>query len=139
MGYRSEVRSCVYGDGEKVKEFLALDQVKNGANAGTKLFKEWGDDTYKYVNQDWPVWIEGQQQTSTRAITIFDMHLHDVKWYDGYDSIEAWTRFLNDAEEYGLCWEFVRIGEDSSDVDYLQSDECDNLLSPESYINCQYE
>jgi len=68
-----------------------------------------------------------------------------VKWYDDYEDVKAFDEFkrkygaLIDAQENGKKWkfEFVRIGEDTNDVEQEQHDSS-YVLSVSRRIEADY-
>ena len=107
MGYRSEVKSVIYGEPSKVDAFLKeheaeYNQVK--ADFGETISIK-GSDFRKYIYLD----------------------IDYVKWYDEFEDVQRWHDYLHLAEASGLCFEFVRVGE-SSEGDIEQIYGGDNNL-----------
>jgi hypothetical protein len=48
---------------------------------------------------------------------VLFLDFDEVKWYDSFPEVIAWKAFLAKAEESGMYYEFVRLGEDDSDVE----------------------
>jgi len=91
MGYRSEVKSVIYGEPSKVDAFLKeheaeFDQVLKDFGVCISIK---GSDFRKYVY----------------------LNVDYVKWYDEYEDVQRWHEFLEAAQKFGLCIEFVRVGE----------------------------
>jgi hypothetical protein len=100
MGYRSQVECCIYGEEKDRAQFLLKE-----AELIQKVIEDWlGWDGALELNKD------------DRVLTL---SVTEVKWYDGYEHIDRWEDVLTAAskEEYNLCWEFIRVGEESDDVD----------------------
>lgn len=108
MGYRSEVKSLVYGDTEPMAKFI----VDN-----TELLEALQDD----FNDDIQT-IEKPMQT------FILLTLDYAKWYESYSDVSRWMALLNLADEAGLMYEFVRVGEESGDIEYMNSPECEHIL-----------
>jgi len=119
MGYRSEVAMLVYGPPEKVAAFDLWVTIK-------------GKDKYKdFV-------LDGQELFTKH---ILDEKCHgrqytqnEIKWYDDGEAFQ--NEIADIAEEAGLCYEFVRIGEESGDIEtnYL-GDGVQYYLGSCSYIS----
>ena len=108
MGYRSDVRCAIYGTKEIIETIKAAEKLKDEGDV-LELFKEYitewdtpTGDAYLYLKYD------------------------DVKWYDSYEDVIAWTKFMDsiieligddDTNVGDLCMEFVRIGEENGDID----------------------
>lgn len=107
MGYRSEVKSVIYGEPFKVDMFLNEHEAEYN-----QVLEDFGGDIY----------IKG---SDTRKFIYLDIDY--VKWYDEYEEVQRWHDFLNLAEASGLCFEFVRVGE-SSEGDIEQIYGGDNNL-----------
>ena len=93
MGYRSEVKSIIYGDATKVEDFLR-------DNA----------ETFNQLKEDFPTELS-RFTRDTRLFIYLDCNYS--KWYDEYEDVQRWHDFIEKAAEAGLCTEFVRIGEAS--------------------------
>lgn len=46
--------------------------------------------------------------------------IEGVKWYDGYEEVDRITDFLQELEKKGHPYSFLRIGEDSEDVERVE-------------------
>lgn len=105
MGYRSEVASIIYGDADKVRALLAAARLQ-----GNEALKELED----YI----------EIKTNEHRLEV-ELKLEDVKWYADFPFVQGWERLCSEAESMGLQWEFMRSGEDSSDIDHFHSDNHD--------------
>lgn len=100
MGYRSEVHLAVY---TKTKDdFVAAFtrwRLDNGVD-----FTEWTmwDHTDTVDNDD------------VFGFLFWDEH---TKWYGGYPDVEEVEATMKELPDYGFCVEFVRVGEESGDVE----------------------
>jgi len=117
MGYRSEVKSIIYGTEDEMREF-----------------KEACFDLYNQVREEYA--------TEVRTFTIKDkafiyLDADYTKWYDEYEEVQHWNDLLDMAREAGLNTEFVRIGESSEgdiEVDYTGDDNL-SYLTPRCTID----
>ena len=115
MGYRSEVTAAFY-----------VHKIHEHDWPTLKLF----------VDENFPEELRGgleERKTDTHHGYIFcEM---DVKWYDSYPEVVAFNRFVSnfleiaDGEnDIGWAYEFVRIGEDVSDIEETASDGASYVL-----------
>lgn len=115
MGYRSEVKSLVYGEPKEVDAFLneneeLIANLKNDFRGGLTI-------------------IENPKHK------LIYLSLSYVKWYDSYEDVKRWNSLLSLAIEADLKTEFVRIGEDSEgDIESDYSDDCAFYLQTECRI-----
>ena len=109
MGYRSSVKACVYGEAEKVELYIVKHKMECADKTIFKLFNELNgveDDepTIKIIERKMLDWndkpAEGQKR-KTILYKIVDLELDDVKWYDDYEDVMAWHKFMEEAEEFG--------------------------------------
>jgi hypothetical protein len=116
MGYRSDVAGAITGDKEIIEAIIARLKL-------TPLEIE-------------NYWID----CFTFEAERIKFEIHDLKWYEGYSTVDEFLKWYkgieemyNDSEEHddpkkSLCGKFVRIGEESDDNveeyfgdDYLDS------------------
>jgi hypothetical protein len=95
MGYRSEVRSVIYGEPKVVDQFLEDFSVDFEIVKGDSDLEIVSHDDYKVI------------------------HLHNdyCKWYDDYPVVQKWNDLMKKSQDFGLNYEFIRIGEDSDDME----------------------
>ena len=124
MGYRSQVRSVIYGNPEIVNTLLVKTKLMDNT-----VFKEFKDNIRVDVLE---------------KIKFIELVGEEWKWYDDFKEVKAWQQLLNDANELGLATEFVRVGEESGDIETIQNDgdgdeghECEYVLSTYTTI-CSY-
>jgi hypothetical protein len=118
MGYRSEVKSIVYGDKDLMDEFI---------KENTDLIEALEDD------------FAGHIEIIEKPVETFVyLNLDYAKWYESYSDVSRWLNLLKLANDAGLKFEFVRVGEEASVVEYNHSNgaECDYLLSVITTIEC---
>ena len=107
MGYRSDVMALVYPSASSTPSSRGdlYEQLKTLMNTTFKdVMDEWGADSE---------WVD-------RAM-VLKFTISDVKWYPGYSSVELFTNFMSDAQDLGYQTEFVRIGEETEDVEQIFS------------------
>lgn len=124
MGYRSDVHALFY---TTIKEDLPV----------LKLF----------MDENYPKDLHDLEEIKSNRIYGYEVKYADVKWYSGYDDVKAFDAFrtkylalLDAQEEDGKEWafEFVRIGEDTEDVEREQSVASMGMLSVSRRIECDY-
>lgn len=115
MGYRSEVKSVIY---QTEKEF---DKFYEDNKEEIDYFQ----DAFRSLS----IATKGQYK-------VLFLNCYDVKWYDVFPEVQAWHKFLAKAEAAGMFYEFVRLGEDDSDVeiDYGTNDSGNYILELERHI-----
>jgi hypothetical protein len=133
MGYRSEVRSCIYSDDlELFDAFIAGQKL-----AEPRVFDDsnWFKDNIRFTE----VVYKDVQGVIVQHIKILDLQCDDVKWYTDFDDVKAWHKMLINAEEQGLNYEFVRVGEESDDIEREEGGESvEHFLYPTTSISCEY-
>ncbi len=123
MGYRSRLTAVVYsGDEEALTTYMAKEKLEHGDKSIFTHFKG-------HLKR---IAIPFAKETVHALL----LELTDVKWYDEYDDVKAWTRFMEDSPNHDLNYELVRIGEDHDDIQNEQDGEqVDGLL----YTLCTIE
>lgn len=112
MGYRSQVKALIYPDAPEDPmsnpQFKEYNTEKYGAlkllmktTFGHLMADTYFDETY----------FEFDDRREHLVFTA-----EDVKWYDGYEDVAAFHKFLHDVTELGYCTEFTRIGEETDDI-----------------------
>jgi hypothetical protein len=119
MGYRSEVKSLIYGTKEQMAKFN-----KDNKELLDALAEDFGFN----VKQ----WALGKYSMIYLSLDYF-------KWYDSYSEVIRWNNLLTLANEAELMTEFVRIGEEAGDIEqeYSQTD-CEYYLETVSTINANF-
>ena len=121
MGYRSVVDAVFYTRNEEEYPSMRL-----------------------YIEANFPYtdWMR-ECLTPINAPKVWGYHFiaDNIKWYDSYESIQAYKKFVEDfigfaeskegADAKQLTWayEFVRLGEDANDIEEERSDNADFILS----------
>jgi hypothetical protein len=112
MGYRSQVTAVIYP---------ATPEDPMGPDA----YKEYELDKYNALRvlmttkfeQLMGKWFGGEAQWDDRnQRLVFEMQ--DVKWYEGYEDVKAFDAMLIEVTELGYCSEFVRVGEETDDIEH---------------------
>ena len=114
MGYRSDVKAVFYTSKEKWP-MLKL-----------------------YVDEHFPEELKGSLSIVGERGYLFQDN--NVKWYDSWPEVQAFNRFVSnfleladedsdEARERAWAYEFVRIGEDSDDLEETYSDGAEYVLS----------
>ena len=101
MGYRSDVQALIYpqsGD----QNLLEYDKLKLLFNTTFKdVFEAWGKDYFTWDD--------------THRVLKFSAN--SIKWYDSFPEVDLFPKFLADVRELEYEYEFLRIGEDDTDVE----------------------
>ena len=119
MGYRSEVKSLIYGEPEAMAKFL-----EDNAELIEQLALDYGSEL---------------TQINNGSYELIYLDLPYSKWYDSFSEVIRWENLLNLANEAELMTEFVRIGEEAGDIEqeYSQT-ECDYYLETVCTINANF-
>jgi len=130
MGYRSVVEAVFYTRDKEQAPLLKL-----------------------YVDENFPKNEELREcLTPIKANNAWGYHFicEDVKWYDSYESIQAYRDFARnfigfaeskegaDAEQLSWAYEFVRLGEEANDIEEERSDDADGILSVRREIELNF-
>ena len=116
MGYRSELTILTSGETDKLEAFKqamllryrnknTLDLVKDclGANEGDRFC-------------DCEYW-------DNSGFAFYCSAFHDIKWYT--EAQEWFDEYKELGDEAGISVEFMRVGEEPSDVEHLHNETCD--------------
>jgi len=105
MGYRSDVAIAIYGPEDAMVAMIAGQRL-----AGESVL----DIEKEYIEQT-------RYTSGGEPYLMLSTYQEGVKWYDSYPEVQAWSDFLDtiadNYEETGIACEFVRIGEDPSDIE----------------------
>lgn len=132
MGYRSSVESIIYGEPERIDLFIVKHKIIGIEGSAFEHFK----DNITVQDYEENIWGESHDVIGKRKMKVIHLAGDGWKWYEDYDDVKAWDSLLEDAEEFGLMYEFVRVGENSDDIERQTSENEDGYLYPETYINC---
>lgn len=120
MGYRSDVRALVYATNRSdADQYMQLKLLMS------TTFKEVMDEWKDYIR-----WIDNER--------VFEFQAEGIKWYESYDDIRRFERFLRDVEALEYIVEFVRVGEDDGDVDTRYSNGAKYFLDTVTTITCYF-
>jgi hypothetical protein len=88
-----------------------------------------------YMDENFPKELEEELRLIKNGYYQgYMFHESDVKWYDSYSEVAAFQRFVSnyielaDQEEIKWAYEFIRVGEDSNDIEEVSSDYADYQL-----------
>lgn len=126
MGYRSNVKAVFYTSDKEQWPALRL-----------------------FVDENFPEELKGNLEvigSSTYCGYVFSCE--DVKWYDSYPDViaynkcvEAYTDLIENAEgdeELPWVYEFIRIGEDTDDIETTQAGEPSYVIRVRRIIDCDF-
>ena len=116
MGYRSDVRCLIYGPPDKIQALWTKHTL-----SGNEALKFGGllECIERYLIQE--------------DISVIDLEMDDVKWYEDFPDVVGWNRILQDIDEElpnteGLTYEFIRIGEDDTDTETTTSMDAERFM-----------
>ena len=134
MGYRSQVRSCVYSDNAELFDaFIAGQKLINNI-----IWEGFGENL-DFTEKKYTYRPSADENMVEQVYKILDLYGDDWKWYDSYPDVKAWDKFIHDAVDAGLNYEFVRVGEEDGDIEYESGgEEVQNFLSTFTTINVDY-
>ena len=121
MGYRSDVMAAFYTTPDKA--------------AAMKL----------YVDENFPEELAGNLRPINNGhYQGYMFEDENVKWYDSYPEVQAFNKFVSnflelaEQEEIKWAYEFVRVGEDSDDIEENRSNYADYLVYPSRSIETDF-
>jgi hypothetical protein len=112
MGYRSNVKALIYPDAPE--DPMSVTNVQDYYTEKYEMLKVLMKTTFGHLLTDTYFDETYFEFDDKRDRLIFTAE--DVKWYDGYADVSAFHKFLNDVTELGYCTEFIRIGEETDDI-----------------------
>lgn len=101
MGYRSDVLAVIYGPKEKMVALRTEERLNP-------------EGAYKYFGDKFEVRESGLTQ-------YLILRIEHVQWYDQYYDVRVFKQFMRSALSRGLHYEFMRTGEDPTDVQHYTS------------------
>ena len=126
MGYRSDVSYLFYTGTRLVRE---ADGTHTREPRGPfALLKLWFDENYP----------KHQYIQTTQGEDYIHVKYHGVKWYEGYEEVEAVRKAVesfekcfntDDHDQMTGMWEMVRLGENDDDVERSGSEHHDWRLN----------
>ena len=118
MGYRSSVHAIFYWPDEPEE---AVEKEKYA------LLKFLLATTYKDVVEEWT--RHGQCFYFHDDMPLVEFQVHEVKWYDTFAEVEGFERMMDALEEAGFAFEFLRTGEEDTDIEIKRSKSAQYKLS----------
>jgi hypothetical protein len=113
MGYRSDVKALVYPM-SGADNLLNYDKLKTLMNTTFKdVYDSWGDAYFTWDDK--------------HRVLMFSAE--SIKWYDSYPDVAKFTPFLDAVHELEYEYEFMRIGEDDTDIESMNSGDSEGYLS----------
>jgi len=109
MGYWSDVTIAIYGPEPAMLALIAADRMKENS-----ILRQHSDciENLRYLGSDGP-----EKQPFRRLLARF----HRVKWYSDFPDVVQWYDLMQlVVDQYldrGLCYEFIRVGEDVDDIE----------------------
>ena len=108
MGYRSNLVALIYPDtGTKHEDKELYEALKTLMNTAFKEVADTFSDDMEWHDD----------------LSCLKFDIKDAKWYESYPEVQAFHRmmeFFRDAE-HGYCTEFIRLGEDTDDVEAYET------------------
>ena len=126
MGYRSNLMALIYPDACASEEQMLEKYEQLKVLMGT-TFKEVVDEYFGSCM----TWMEEE------CVLKFD--ISDVKWYPSYPDVQMFEKMVEafDGDVPGYCTEFVRVGEETEDVEERHAgDNNQYYLSVRRLIDC---
>ena len=123
MGYRSDVKAVFYTSDKEQWPALRL-----------------------FVDENFPEVLKGDLEViGSTVYSGYVFSCNGVKWYDGYDDVkafnkcvEAYTELIEGETELPWVYEFIRIGEDTDDIETENAGNCDYVLQVRREIDCEF-
>lgn len=101
MGYRSEVRCVIYGEPDKLQALITKHILE-----GSKVFEQFKDSLKR-----------GEMHWAKGTIEVLELYGDSWKWYPDYPDVMAFTALRDEAPDFGLSYEFIRVGEEDDDLE----------------------
>jgi hypothetical protein len=112
MGYRSNVKALIYPDAPE--DPMSVTNVQDYYTEKYEMLKVLMKTTFGHLTCE-GMWFANQFEFDDKRDRLI-FTAEDVKWYDSYSDVIAFHTFLNDVTELGYCTEFIRIGEETDDI-----------------------
>ena len=112
MGYRSDVRALIYpANGDT--NLLEYDKLKLLMNTTFKdVFEAWGEEYFSWLPN----------------VRVLQFSANSIKWYDSFPEVARFPKFLDEATDLGYEYEFIRIGEDDTDTETVQTGDAQGFM-----------
>lgn len=111
MGYRSEIRVMTDLEGFETMQKIAFE-IKERDNIADNMI------LFPAPGQNPDAFFDYYDAQEDYLCFGFDW----VKWYEDYKDVSLFMDILEVANERGVDWQFIRIGEEFGDIDNLNSD-----------------
>ena len=112
MAYRNNVASVIYGRPEKIDAFITLNQLV----LSNPSFATLHNHIRRYETED----------ELGGPVHILHLDVNNTTWDVFYNDTQSWMEAMRKAPEMGLEYEFIRVGEDPTDI---QIDRSNDLLN----------
>lgn len=83
---------------------------------GWVVMKKYNDSLEKGYDQP----LYGAEVNKT-ASGFYKIYFCDIKWYDYYEQIKRFNKVLDMYEEQDIPYSFIRLGEDTDDVEHKRN------------------
>lgn len=123
MGYRSSVKSLIYGEFNAVKEFIEQTNLIEENNP-LKLFED-------------NIVLQTIKLSAHLEWLCIELQGEEWKWYESFPDVQAWARLLNSAKKMGLQYELVLVGEDGT-IEEDRTSDCEYFIATHSYSEINY-
>lgn len=126
MGYRSNIRVMTNLEGFELMQEMAWDIAMGEEIADNMvLFPVIGQDPDNFFD-----YYDAQEDYLCFGVDW-------VKWYDDYEDVALFMDVLEKADEKGVKWQFMRVGEDTDDIEMLSSDNFYDNQIPVMYAHVE--
>jgi hypothetical protein len=124
MGYRSDIKAVFYTEQEEKWPVLKLYLDEN------------------FPNEEWSL-----KPIKSKHCYGYVFSADDVKWYPNYTDVAAFNKFVDayrnlissGEDSFPWVYEFVRIGEDTTDIELDSEGNCSYLLSVSRSIETDFQ
>jgi hypothetical protein len=115
MGYRSQVTAVIYPAAPE--DPLGPDAYTEYETEKYNALRFLMGTKFAQLMEMQSGWFGSLAQWDDREKRlVFEMH--DVKWYESYEDVKAFDAMLVEVTELGYCSEFVRVGEETDDIEH---------------------
>jgi hypothetical protein len=114
MGYRSNVIAVIYP--AEPEDPLGRDAYREYETEKYNALKLLMGTKFAQI-MDMDDWFgKNAQWDDHHHRLVFKMQ--DVKWYEGYEDVQAFEAMLIEVTELGYCSEIMRVGEETDDIEH---------------------
>lgn len=113
MGYNSDVQAVIYGKPDDMDAYITTE----GLIFNNIVFKDFNQSLRYY-----------EAKIYDTKMKILHLYGDGWKWYGDYEDVEAWMKFMRDSVEHNLDFEFIRVGENTGDIETESSPNSAGLL-----------